>query len=105
LAIVLTCISGEPDGEPTHTGYPVGDAVGGLFGAIGIFSACWKRARDPNAPGEDIDLSLTEATLKLLDVIAIEYDQLGVVRSRSGNANQYSAPATVYRTRDGRNRR
>lgn len=98
----LTYISGEPDGEPMHAGYPIGDAVGGLFGAVGILAACWKRAQDPGAPGEDIDLSLTEATLKLLEFLAIEYDQLGVVRSRSGNANQYSAPAAVYRTRDGR---
>ncbi|HEY5637533.1 MAG TPA: CoA transferase [Burkholderiales bacterium] len=98
----LTYITGDPQGEPMHAGYPIGDAVGGLFGAIGILSACWKRARDPNAPGEEIDLSLTEATLKLLDFIAIEHDQLGVVRERSGNANQYSAPAAVYRTKDDR---
>ena len=98
----LTYITGDPKGEPMHAGYPIGDAVGGLFGAIGILAACWKRARDPQAPGEEIDLSLTEATLKLLDFIAIEHDQLGVVRERSGNANQYSAPAAVYRTRDER---
>lgn len=98
----LAHITGEPDGEPMHAGYPIGDAVGGLFGALGVLAACWKRARDPDAPGEEIDLSLTEATLKLLDVLAIEHDQLGVVRARAGNANQYSAPAAVYRTRDGR---
>ena len=98
----LTYITGEPEGEPMHNGYPMGDAIGGMFGAVGILAALWKRAKDPDAPGEEIDLSLTEATLRLLEMLPIEYDQLGVVRERSGNANQYSAPAAVYRTKDER---
>lgn len=98
----LTYITGESDGEPTHPGYPIGDSIGGLFGAVGALAALWKRARDPDAPGEEIDLSLTEATFRLLDVLAIEHDQLGAVRSRIGNANGYSAPAAVFRTSDDR---
>ncbi len=47
----LTYITGEPDGEPMHAGYPIGDAVGGVFGALGIMTALWKRAKDPDAPG------------------------------------------------------
>ena len=48
----LTYITGEPDGQPMHAGYPIGDAIGGLFGAIGILAACWKRANDLNAPAK-----------------------------------------------------
>lgn len=98
----LTHITGEADGEPMHAGYPVADNVGGLFATVGILAALWARANKPGAPGEEIDLSLTEATLKLLEFLPIEHQQLGKVRERSGNANQYSAPAAVYRTRDGR---
>jgi crotonobetainyl-CoA:carnitine CoA-transferase CaiB-like acyl-CoA transferase len=98
----LTYITGEADGEPTHPGYPIGDAIGGVFGALGVLAALWKRARDPNAPGEEIDLALTEAVFRLLDVLPVEHDQLGFSRSRIGNANGYSAPAAVYRTRDDR---
>ncbi|MGJ5078010.1 CaiB/BaiF CoA transferase family protein [Bradyrhizobium sp. HKCCYLS3013] len=98
----LTYITGEADGEPTHPGYPIGDAIGGAFGAIGVLAALWKRARDPDAPGEEIDLALTEAVFRLLDVLPVEHDQLGFSRSRIGNANGYSAPAAVYRTRDDR---
>ena len=97
----LTYITGESDGEPTHPGYPIGDSIGGLFGAVGVLAALWKRAKDPDAPGEEIDLALTEATFRLLDVLPIEFDQLGFVRSRIGNANGYSAPAAVFRTKDG----
>ena len=99
---IVTLDLRKPEGEPMHAGYPIGDAVGGVFGALGIMTALWKRARDPDAPGEEIDLSMTEATLKLLDFLAIEHDQLGAVRERSGNANQYSAPAAVFRTMDNR---
>jgi crotonobetainyl-CoA:carnitine CoA-transferase CaiB-like acyl-CoA transferase len=98
----LTYITGEADGEPTHPGYPIGDSIGGLFGAVGVLAALWKRARDPDAPGEEIDLALTEATFRLLDVLPIEFDQLGFVRGRIGNANGYSAPAAVFRSSDDR---
>jgi crotonobetainyl-CoA:carnitine CoA-transferase CaiB-like acyl-CoA transferase len=98
----LTYITGEGDGEPTHPGYPIGDSIGGLFGAVGVLAALWKRARDPDAPGEEIDLALTEAVFRLLDVLPIEFDQLGFVRGRIGNANGYSAPAAVFRTKDDR---
>lgn len=96
----LAYISGEADKEPMHAGYPIGDSIGGLFGAVGILAALWKRANDPQAPGEEIDLSLTESVLKLLEVLAIRYDQLGEVHERSGNVNQYSSPAGVFRTAD-----
>lgn len=96
----LTHITGDTDRPPVHTGYPISDAFGGVFGAMSILAAVYKVRSDENAKGEEIDLSLTEATFRLLDFLAIEYDQLGVVRERSGNKNQYSAPSDVYLTSD-----
>ena len=98
----LTHLTGEADGEPMHAGYPLADNIGGLFGAVGVLAALWRRAQQPDAPGEEIDLSLVESTLKLLEFLPIEHQQLGVVRQRSGNANQYSAPAAVFSTADSR---
>lgn len=97
----LTYITGEAEGEPMHAGYPIGDSVGGLFGALGVMAALWKRARDPEAPGEEIDLSLTEAMLKLMEFLPIKHALLGESHERSGNASQYSAPTGVFQTRDG----
>ena len=97
----MTYITGEPDGEPMHCGYPIGDAVGGLFGALGVMTALWKRARDPSAPGEEIDLALTEAMLKLMEFLPIKHELLGESHGRSGNTSQYAAPTGVFRTRDG----
>ncbi len=98
----LAYLTGPAEGEPTHAGYPLGDAIGGMFGAIGVLAALWKRASEREAPGEEIDLSITEAVLRLLEFLPIEYDQLGTVRERSGNRNQYSAPACVLQANDGR---
>ena len=97
----LTYITGEADGQPMHTGYPIGDSIGGLFGALGVMTALWKRAQNPSAPGEEIDLSLTEAMLKLIEFLPIKYDLLGESHERSGNTSQYAAPTGVYPTRDG----
>ncbi len=98
----LTTVTGHADDEPMHAGVPLGDSIGGLFGAIGILTALWPRARDPGRPGEEIDLSLTECITRLLDFMPGVYQQLGTVPTRNGNRSPYSAPSAVYRTRDGR---
>ena len=97
----LTYITGEAAGEPMHPGYPIGDSIGGLFGAIGVLAALARRSADPEGRGEEIDLSMTEAVFRLLDFLPIEFDQLGANRQRAGNASQYAAPSAVYRTADG----
>lgn len=97
----LTAISGDADRPPMHTGYPIGDPIGGLFGAFAIMAALWRVAQG-DQQGEEIDLSLTEALLRIIEVLAIEYDQLGAVRERAGNRNAYSAPSDVYLTSDKR---
>src|SRR5262249_31003235 len=83
-------------------GFRISDAVAGLFGAIGILAAAFDRLKHPDAPGQEIDLSATEAIFRVLDFLAVEYDQLGVVRERLGNLSAYSAPSNIYATRDGK---
>ncbi|WP_439687537.1 Succinyl-CoA--L-malate CoA-transferase beta subunit [Cupriavidus oxalaticus] len=97
----LTYITGDAEGQPMHAGYPIGDSIGGLFGAVGVLAALCKRMSDPHAPGEEIDLSLTEAMLKLMEFLPAKYDLLGESHGRSGNTSQYAAPTGVFRTRDG----
>ena len=96
----FTQICGEEDGRPLHLGYPISDAVAGLFGALGILAALHDLAQHPERRGQEIDCSATEAMMRTLEFLAIEYDQLGAVRTRSGNRSQYAAPGNVYRTAD-----
>ncbi len=98
----FTRMCGEEGGTPLHLGYPISDAIGGLFGAIGILAALHRLKEDPASRGQDIDCSMTEAMLRTLDFLAIEYDQLGAVRTASGNRSQYAAPGNIYRTQDGK---
>lgn len=98
----FTNLCGEGNGPPLHLGYPISDAIGGLFGALGVVSALLRLARHPEEAGQEIDCSVTEAMLRVLEFLPIEYDQLGVIRTRSGNRSQYAAPGNVYQTRDGR---
>ncbi|MDF1736873.1 MAG: CoA transferase [Minwuia sp.] len=97
----LTYMTGDPDRSPMHNGYPIGDAIGGLFGAVSVLTALLGRLRSGATEGEEIDLSLTEATYRLLDNQIIQYDQLGSSPERTGNRSHYSAPANVYATSDG----
>jgi len=98
----FTAICGDGDQPPMHLGYPVADAVAGMFGAIGILIACFRQKTRKDAQGEEIDLSLVDSMLRMLEFSVIEYDQLGVVRTRSGNRSQYAGPSNIYRTKDER---
>ncbi|WP_454763844.1 CaiB/BaiF CoA transferase family protein [Cupriavidus campinensis] len=99
----FTNLTGEAGGPPLHMNYPMGDMVAGLFGAFAIASAMTERRRPGNAgmPGQEIDLSATEALLRVLEPLAVEYEQLGQVRQRAGNRATYTAPSNMYATADG----
>ena len=84
-----------------HPGYPIGDSIGGVFGAFGVLAALLHRAKHPEARGQEIDLSCTEAMMRLLEVLPIEYDQLGQVHEPIGNGNAYVSPGGMFRSGDG----
>ncbi|CAM2172061.1 Succinyl-CoA--D-citramalate CoA-transferase [Paraburkholderia sacchari] len=96
-------LTGEPDGPPQHMNYPLGDAIAGLFGAFAIAAALAERNALPagQQKGVEIDLSATEAMLRLLDPLAAEYRYTGEARMRTGSRATYTAPSNVYKTADG----
>src|SRR3569832_2057275 len=96
-------LTGEPNGPPQHMNYPLGDAISGLFGAFAIATALAERNASPpeEQKGVEIDLSATEAMIRLLDPLAAEHRIAGVTRMRTGSRAGYTAPSNVYRTSDG----
>lgn len=96
-------LTGEPGGPPQHMNYPLGDAIAGLFGAFSIATALVERNARPQAQqkGVEIDLSATEAMMRLLDPLAAEYKFSGEARGRTGSCAGYTAPSNVYQTADG----
>ena len=95
-------LCGPADGAPIHPGYPVADSVTGLFGAFGLLAALMELRENPDAPGQVVSVSLFESMFRMLDFLAVEYDQLGEVRGRYGNRNPYAAPGNVFRSKDGK---
>jgi len=98
----FTHLCGEADGPPLHLGFPISDAVGGLFAALGVLAALYELDRSPSAGGQEIDCSMAEAMLRSLDFTVIQQDQLGHSPKRSGNVSSYAAPSSIFETRDGK---
>lgn len=97
----LTNLTGHSDGPPLHMNFPIGDTVAGVFGAFAITSELVRLRADSQARGIEIDLSATEALMRMLEPLAVEREQLGLVRRRSGNLASYTAPSNMYRSADG----
>jgi crotonobetainyl-CoA:carnitine CoA-transferase CaiB-like acyl-CoA transferase len=98
----FTRMCGEEGGTPLHLGYPISDPIGGLFGAIGVLAELYRLKGNPASTGQEIDCAVAEAMMRTLEFLAIEYDQLGTVRTASGNRSQYAAPGNIYATSDGK---
>ena len=96
-------LTGESGRSPQHMNYPLGDVVSGLFGAFSIAAALAGRARSaPGTPrGCEIDLAATEALLRMLDPLAVEYQHQGLVRERTGARATYSALSNIFATQNG----
>lgn len=94
----LTHITGTPGEEPVFSGYPMGDAICGLYGAYSLMLAL--RARDQQGHGGLIDLGLYEPTLRLLDDLVPGYVNAGVVKQRRGNMQDHSVPNGLFPTAD-----
>lgn len=97
----FTNLTGEKGGTPLHSNYPIGDYVAGLFCAFSVAMEIARLRGDPSMTGKEIDLSATEALFRLLDPLAVEYEQMNYVRGPEGNCASYTAPSNMYRTRDG----
>jgi crotonobetainyl-CoA:carnitine CoA-transferase CaiB-like acyl-CoA transferase len=96
----FTNLSGEEGGMPMHMNFPMGDAVSGVFAAFSIAAEIARLRGDPDAKGCEVDLSATEALFRILDPLAVEHEQLGLVRKPAGNRASYTAPSNMYMSRE-----
>jgi len=84
-------------------GVSLGDSVAGIYAALGLVAALWRRDRRtaPPGPGAEVDVALTESVFSLLEGALPEYSTLGTVRQPSGGGIATAAPTNAYRARDG----
>ena len=94
-------ITGFPDGPPTLPPFALADGISALCGTYAVMMALYHRDVH-DAPGREIDIAIYEPITMVLGPQPLEYDQLGYVQMRTGNAIPFAAPRNAYRCRDGR---
>lgn len=93
-------ITGEAGGPPTLPPFGLADGIAGLAGAIATMLGLF--ARERGGSGQVIDLAIIEPILTILGPQPTEFDQLGIVQTRTGNRSLNNAPRNTYRTSDGK---
>ncbi len=94
-------ITGFPDGPPTLPPFALADGISALCGTYAVMMALYHRDVH-DAPGQEIDIAIYEPITMVLGPQPLEYDQLGLVQTRTGNAIPFAAPRNAYRCKDGR---
>jgi len=94
-------ITGQPDGPPTLPPFALADGISALCGTYAAMMALYHRDVH-GAPGQEIDVAIYEPIATVLGPQVLEYDQLGYVQGRTGNAIPFAAPRNAYRCKDGR---
>jgi CoA:oxalate CoA-transferase len=89
-------VTGGPHTAPLRVGYPVCDTMGGITAAFAIAAALFRRAR--TGEGEQIDVSMLEATLVAMGWAVSNWLIAGVRPTPMGNENVTAAPSGTFRT-------
>jgi crotonobetainyl-CoA:carnitine CoA-transferase CaiB-like acyl-CoA transferase len=95
----LMSITGEPGRGPVRVGIPVADLCAGLFCAMGILIALLER--ETSGKGQQIETSLLQAQIFMLDFQAARWLVRGEVAKQAGNNHPTSIPTGVFKTADG----
>lgn len=96
----IVSFTGFPDRPPTLPGFPMADTTAAIFAAMAALAADRHRRESGRNEGQEIDVSLYESLFRLVDSQVIGYDQVGLIKQRSGNRMEEDAPRNAYRTSD-----
>ncbi len=91
-------ITGLPGQGPVRSGAAIADVSAGLFAALGVMVALLER--EVSGEGQQVESSLLEAQMFILDFQAARWLIDGVVPPQSGNNHPTSIPTGVYPTKD-----
>ena len=92
-------INGEPGGPPTKYGAEMADYSGGIFGALSVAGALYRRAL--TGAGEYVDMAMLDAMVYQLNYHPIRYKFADIRYGRIGNRVAGSGIAGAYRCKDG----
>ena len=94
-------VTGYEDRPPVRLGISIGDSIAALYGVIGALMALHHRDA-VSGRGQVIDVALYEAVFGMMESLVPEFDALGFIRERAGNALPGIVPSNTYPTRDGK---
>jgi crotonobetainyl-CoA:carnitine CoA-transferase CaiB-like acyl-CoA transferase len=92
--------NGGADDPPHLAGLFVADHLAGIYGALGTVLALYQR--ETTGDGQVVDVALLDSLFSCLGPNLSALLMLGEVAPRTGNRDPFSAPATVYDTKDER---
>lgn len=90
-------VTGEPGRDPVRLGLPMGDLAGGVFSALAIAGALYKR--EHTGEGSRIDVSLLDCMVSLLTYMAGYYWHSGIVPGPIGSGHQTVVPYQAFATK------
>ncbi len=92
-------ITGTDADNPVRAGIPIGDLGGGSFSVMGILAALYERER--SGIGQDIDISMVDCQISLLNYMATMHFLSGENPLPIGNSHFVHVPYNSYRVQDG----
>ena len=95
----IMSLTGQPGGPPTRVGSSVGDIVAGLFTAIGINGALYRRTM--TGEGMKLDVSMLDCQVAILENALARYFASGEVPGPLGTRHPSITPFQAYATADG----
>ena len=92
-------ITGKDPQNPVRAGIPIGDLGGGMFAVMGILAALTERGS--SGEGQDVDISMLDCQISLLNYMATMHFLSGEDPSPIGNSHFVHVPYNSYPTQDG----
>lgn len=92
-------ITGPDADHPVRAGIPIGDLGGGMFAVMGILAAVVER--QTSGKGQDVDISMLDCQISLLNYMATMYFLSGEDPHPIGNSHFVHVPYNTYKTADG----
>lgn len=92
-------LTGEPEGKAVRSGLPIGDIVAGMYAAIGILSALFRRER--TSRGDAIDIAMLDCQAAMLTYQAAYFLHSGQVPGRQGSGHDSISTYRSFIARDG----
>lgn len=91
--------TGWPAGEPTRTGTPMGDVLGGLNLTIGVLAALHRKQL--TGLGEKVDVALVDSVVSAMTNITMIYLAEGRIPERIGNRYESTYPYDSFSAKNG----